>query len=150
MVQKQSGKLPAEGKIILESVKEEWRLFESGFLSSFSTAGVIEQNNRRLRIKIEVKSIISPSRHSSKTFVIGFNTGVDQEKAGGITRAKQFFANMINERVWLIFGYIKGKNEIPIVIVYYEILDISIYAQKLAEEKMEIFLPTMFNPPSSN
>lgn len=150
MGQKQSGKLPAEGLIVLESLPEQWTLFARGLINQFSTPGVIEFDNKKVRVEIEVKMVFSPDRNIYISQIQGFQSNfLDKEKSNGARRASQFFYNLIDKKTWLIIGYIKGKNQIPVVINHYELLNLSVYAQKLLGEENNDFSPYPF-PFSAN
>lgn len=144
MGQKKTGKLPPEEVIILESGPDIWRLFEEKLISELSMAGIITVEEKRIRVEIEIQTIIPPERFSMNMFfdtlgMIGTLDALDISKAKGISRADKFFFEKICSVRWILFGYVRGINRIPIVIVHYEKIGVSIYAQKLLGEEKKFF-----------
>ncbi|MFA5934096.1 MAG: hypothetical protein WC795_02650 [Candidatus Paceibacterota bacterium] len=142
MSENRKGPIPKEGQITLESCKEQWRLFANGVLPKFSTKGILQRDDSsQARIEIEVMHVYTPENLNSKTHS-QFRSNFDQDTADGLRRAYEFFSNLYSKQMWIISGFVKGENRVPIVVIYYEMFDIAIYARKTNNKSMKEFFPT--------
>ena len=142
---KKTGPLPATELIKLEINKEQWRMFEKHVLTKLSLFGIIDKGDAKVKIEIEVDFVSTPGSGLFITQQIGLLEGSSKNSVSlGVLRTQYFFHNYIEKTLWVFTGHIKGKNEIPIVIMYYEILGIAIYTQKLETDDIKKFLP--FDP----
>ena len=93
----------------------------------------------------QIKKVFSPYFNRFKCKTTGVISNFNHNESSGIVRASDFFINKVDGAVWFLAGYIKGGNNIPIVILHYEMVNISVYAQKLIDEKQEIFSSLVFS-----
>ncbi len=59
----------------------------------------------------------------------------------GLERIEEFFHNLCNQNIWILSGYIDGKNKVPVLILHYELFETSVYTIKFKRESFEDFLP---------
>lgn len=59
--------------------------------------------------------------------------------SNALSRADEFFANLIRKEMWILTGFIEGEEKKPILIIHYATINISIYTQKLERETLENF-----------
>jgi hypothetical protein len=133
------GKLPITEKIILESEESQWRLVTRGIINELKTTGVVEiSTERRVRIRLLIKEVIPPETMNKQTrsHVYG-NLGPDSSQ--GLARINEFISDIIERDAWIFTGIIEGDKIVPIVIMYYPVLQVAIYSQKLKQEKREEF-----------
>lgn len=138
-MEKQQGKLPETEIIKLEGDSNQWRLFERKLTTSLSFFGIIEHEDKKLRIEIEISRVLPPE--SKAVTIIGERlvSNFNLVQTNGLSRIMDYFQSLINKNIWVMFGHIKGQNNIPVILVHYVSFDLTIYAQKLLGE--ETFLP---------
>ncbi len=68
----------------------------------------------------------------------------------GTSRITEFLHDFLDKDRWMLFGYIDGPNQIPILITYYKSISVTIYTQKLISEQLKGFLPDHLIPPNSS
>lgn len=137
------GKLPPTAEMILESNEDQWRLLVNGLINDLQTSAIVHITpERQVRVKMNIKTIIPPEH--SQTLIQGkVNTNLEKAVSNGIERIFNFFSNKIEEKKWIFVGTIKGESEIPVVIIYYQIVNIFIYSQKLKNETGQEFIPSL-------
>lgn len=135
------GKIPLTAEIALESAEHQWRLLINGLINELKTSGVVSISpERKVRVKLEIENIIPPE-HSSTIVFNKVTTSLNKEISSGMERIISLISDKIEKRKWIFMGKIIGDNNVPIIIIYYEVLDIFVYSQKLKEENSEKFLP---------
>lgn len=133
------GQLPITGLLKLESNKDQWNLLKKGLIRELNTTALIERENlASVRIKLVITSIISPNE-SKKSCSCSVVTNLGDEISMGMTRTVKFFSDYIAKSEWVFFGYISGDTNLPIIILYYESINIFIYSQKLKTEENDLF-----------
>jgi hypothetical protein len=136
------GNILSTAEIMLESNKNEWRLLANGLIKKLETSGIITiSTGRKIRVQLKINCIIPPE-YSSAIILNEISDNLNKELSSGIERITTMFYNRIEKSKWIFIGEIKGKNNIPIVIIYNEFLNISYYSIKLVEESNEKFLPS--------
>ncbi len=133
-MEKQSGPLPITGFIILDSFPDQWKLFSEQHTTQLTTFGIIEYEGKKVKVEIEIKK--------ANTAIIDFNdpsiawlSNMPEAGARGYIRIYRFMRNMIEGGNWVLIGFIKGKNNIPVTIVHYAALEKTVYSQKLIGEE---------------
>jgi hypothetical protein len=138
-------KLPISEKIILESNPDQWRLLFRKLITKFDFYGIIEINDgRKVKISIVLQEVLPPEYSTSET-KCNTRTNMGHDISTGISRITEFLNDYLAKDCWLLSGYIDGEHRIPIVIMYYEKLDLAIYSQKLTTEDVSKFMPAHFN-----
>ncbi len=139
-------KLPISKEIFLESNSDQWRLFFKKLINNLSFSGVISINNdRKVKISISIERVLPPELFHSEA-KCKTKTNMGQDASLGISRITEFLNNHLSKDCWLLFGYIQGENKIPILIMYYQSIDLAIYTQKLTSEDLADFVSNSFNP----
>jgi|GEM_PF-4707381 len=137
--------IPSIGEIILESSKDQWGLFRHGITNKFSTTALVivdQEDRRKVRITIAVKKIIEPSISNLQSTVIPIEvTGFDTQESGGIIAADQFFRNCVDKTIWVFIGYITGKVNKPIIVLYYEKFNFATYSIVTNEDDLKKYFP---------
>lgn len=59
--------------------------------------------------------------------------------SSGLTRTKKFLIDYLDKNEWILIGFINGDRGLPILIMYYEKIDIYIYSQKQKNEESRLF-----------
>lgn len=136
------GKLPVTQLMILESDESQWRMLIKGLINSLKTTAVIEieKESKKVRINLVITNILPPEN------LRGINrcsteTNLGEEVTTGLSRSKEFLGDYLDKTAWLFIGYIDGENEIPILITYYQSIQLTVYTQKLKEENNGSFFP---------
>ena len=141
---KQSGSIEKTAEIKLESCKEQWDLFTSKVLPQFSTSGLIKKKNSdsQLRIEIEMSYIFKPEHVSLKVFTRKVESRLSAEVNQGIQAIDNFFNEYWGAKVWFMLGYIKSsKRKIPVMVIHYEIFNLSIYSTDFNIEEIKKMFP---------
>ncbi len=135
------GKLPRTAEITLESKEDQWRLLINGLIKELKTSGVITISpEHKVRVQLEIKNIIPPE-HSLTIVLNQIDSSLGKEASSGIERISTMISNKLEKNKWIFIGEMTGSNNTPIIIIYYEFLDIFVYSQKLKEENDKKFLP---------
>lgn len=141
------GKLPVTEKIVLESAEDQWRLCVRGLVNKLKTSGIIEKEpGMNVRIQLTIHTIIPPECSRWEEF-ISFDSNHHEEFRESMRRSFQFLHKQINKAVWLFYGHIEGDEKIPVFIVHFQSINLSVYTQKLKDESARLFFP---NHPSMN
>lgn len=135
----EKGKLPVTERLILESGKPEWQPLANRFVKEFKTSAIIKlDSDKKIRINLVINTIIPPEwtkiTNSCRT-----TTNIEM-MSDGLSRVNHFFNDYTRKTVWTFIGYIDGENKAPIIIVYFEEVNIFIYTQKLVNEDKKDFL----------
>lgn len=133
-MEKQSGPLPITGFIMLDSFPDQWKLFSEQLTTQLTTFGIIEYEGKKVKVEIEVKKANIATLNFDDA-LIGLLTNMPQAGALGYMRSYRFMRNIIEEGNWVLIGFIKGKNNIPVTIVHYAALEKTVYSQKLIGEE---------------
>jgi len=132
-------KLPITEKLTLESSEDQWYLLVRGLINELLTTAVIQiESERKIRIKIVIKTIIPPGTINGQTKSL-FHGTMEQRISNGMARIDEFFSNLMMKNQWLFVGYIDNKEDAPIFIVHYTLLNMSVYTQKLTSENIADF-----------
>ena len=135
-------KLPVSKQISLESTPDQWRLFFKNLINNLSFFGIIAiDSDRKVKISISIEKVLPPEFSYSET-KCKTQTDLGQNMAIGISRITEFLNDYLAKDCWLLFGYIQGENKIPILIMYYESINLAIYTQKFKNENLVNFLPS--------
>ena len=134
-------KLPLTAEIILESNEYQWRLLINGLVNELKTSGIITVSpEHKIRVQLEIKDIIPPE-DSSTTVLHQVDSSLGKEASSGIERIATMVSDKLEKNKWIFIGEMAGNNNAPIIIIYYEFLNIFVYSQKLKEENHKKFLP---------
>ncbi len=145
------GKIPPTEIIILESSKDQWNLFAKGLIKSLTSDAIIQRSETStVKIKIDFTFVSPPNTVHSSTQTNLISSTFSKNEAEGLRRAKEFFENFIDKKTWIIGGLISGENKTPIIIMYYENINIAVYAIKLTHEEISAFFPPGTPSPSMN
>jgi hypothetical protein len=139
-------KLPISKEIFLESNSDQWRLFFRKLINNLYFFGIISiDDSRKVRISISIERVLPPELSRSET-KCKTETDMGQDVSIGISRITEFLNDHLAKDCWLLFGHIQGENKIPILIMYYESINLAIYTQKLTTETLTNFVPKNINP----
>lgn len=144
------GKFPVTKIIKLTSNTDQWELVEKRLINELPCSGLVERSeDSTVKIQVVITDVASPKRNrwQGNTKVSGAKS---QELNHGIERIKNFFDDLYNQNIWILAGYIDGDNKTPILILYYEIFEISVYTIKFKEESYADFLPEGVLPPKED
>lgn len=134
------GKIALTGQMKLESNEQQWQLLLNGLIDKIETSALIEQEDKTIRIRIVITDIKPPEQRQVRTDCrVQTNIGVDASK--GIARISTYLNQMIEQNAWLFIAHILGEEQVPIIIIYYPLLNIFLYSQKKKNEEKENFLP---------
>lgn len=140
------GKLPVTQLMDLESNESQWRMLANGLIGSLKTTAIItfttelETEPKKIRINLVITSIFPPE-HLRGINRCSTETNMGEDIATGLSRSREFLGDYLDKTAWLFTGYIDGENKVPILITYYQSIQLTIYTQKLAEEKNNSFFP---------
>lgn len=87
--------------------------------------------NRKVRITIQIKQIIAPESFKVQGETNNESNHIESALMKILNRVDTLVTVLLLKHRWIIIGYIVGKNEIPIVISYYELLNLFAYSQRL-------------------
>jgi len=134
------GKLPVTQMIKLESDESKWMMLVRGLINELKTTALIEKDpGVEVRIRLVIDQIIPPEHMRGKN-ICRTETNLGENVAIGLSRSREFFSNFLDKTTWLFLGYIEGEEKAPILITYYQSIEITIYTQKVkGEEKKEFF-----------
>ena len=139
------GQIPVTYFMILESEEAQWSLLTKGIINELKTSGLIEvESGRKIRIRLVIERIISPENVITENSCYT-ESNFNKEIATGISRSKEFLVDFLDKKTWMFLGYIEGEEKKPILITYYQSINITIYTQKLKEEERQKFFPHQFN-----
>ncbi|MBK5215520.1 MAG: hypothetical protein JJE53_01785 [Candidatus Pacebacteria bacterium] len=142
-IKKMKGKLPKTGLLKLESTKEQWSLLRNGLIKELKITALIKRENlMTVRVKISITGIISP-KDSKKNCFCEVKTNLGESISVGLARTKKFLIDYLDESEWILIGFINGDRNLPILIVYYEKIDIYIYSQKFKDEESKLFFQNL-------
>jgi hypothetical protein len=140
------GQLPKTGRITLESTEPEWRLITNNIINEIQTSGLIERSpGDKVRIKLIINKIIPPETVVGSS-ICRVESNIETGMELGFTRTRKFLNDFIGQRIWIFMGHIVGEEKKPILIIYYEVIKVCIYTQKLINEEAKTF----FQYPSLN
>ena len=136
------GKLPETHFIFLEKSDEgQWRLLVRGLVNELRISALVEKEpGYQVRIQIVINEIYSPEQLKNKT-TCHTDTNLNKNIANGISRIGEFFNDYLGKTTWLFAGYIDGEEKVPIVVYHYQVINMSVYTQKLKGEDIKNFLP---------
>jgi hypothetical protein len=140
---KKIGPLPSTEIIKLESNKDQWMMVKNKLLPYLKTSGIINKDGTNVRVQICITKVVSPDTKifGTTSVVPDKDNNIPSAIMSGVQRTQLFYANFMEKGLWVLIGRITGKNEIPILIIYYEALDMAFYSQKLEGEDEKQFLP---------
>jgi len=137
----ETGKLPQTQFMELMSNEDQWRLLISGLINEIKTSAIVEKEpGRKVRISLVIDMIIPPEYWKNKT-ICHVDSNVDKNIVNGISRTREFINDHLSKSAWLFSGYIDGNTKVPIVIIYYQSVNLTVYTQKLSGEDIYNFLP---------
>ncbi len=139
-MEQQNGPLPLTAEIELESIPDQWRLLESGVLSDLKISGTVKDNGVTKKIKIVLQKAFSPESFQSKVSLTGLKTNNPELAVEGSSRIFDYVHNKLEASSWLMVGYIEGQNQIPLMLIHYELINTTVYTQKLSSENSSQFL----------
>jgi len=132
-------KLPATGILKLESQETQWKMLSRGLINQLETSALIEiETNRTIRIKLVIKRIFSPEQINCQTKSF-FNTDLEKRVNNGLARIDEFFSGLLMKSQWTFTGFIDNREDAPILIIHYSLINITIYTQKLNSENFSDF-----------
>jgi len=135
------GKIPVTSMITLESEKAQWQILIKGLISELKTTALIEiDSTKKVRINLIITRIIPPKYLRHKT-TCSVESNMGEQVASGVSRTKEFIIDFLDGNSYLFMGFIDGEEKIPILIVHYESINITVYTQKLKTEETKKFFP---------
>lgn len=135
------GKLPITQMMTLESEESQWWLLIRNLINDLKTSALVEiEPGRKVRIQLVIDQIIPPEYTKTKNQCMT-QTNLGEKAAIGISKSKEFLSDFLDKTTWIFMGYIDGDEKTPILIVYYQSINITIYTQKLKGETNENFFP---------
>lgn len=133
------GSLPSTAFIILESNQDQWELLRRGLINEVTCSGVIERGEEnKARVKLHITSVLAPGEYKTNPRSSAEHFGHVSE---GVSRASVWFMKQYSSKVWFLMGHLKSTPNIPIVILYYEMFDLAVYALKKEADDLSSFLP---------
>lgn len=143
-------KLPVSQMIELQSNEDQWGILIRGLINEIKCTALIQRDNQpRAQVNLVIQKIISPDMLKSKTQCTT-TTSMGDDVGKGTSRITEFLHDFLDKDRWMLFGYIDGPNQIPILITYYKSISVTIYTQKLISEQLKGFLPDHLIPPNSS
>lgn len=145
------GKIPKTNKISIDNLAiDQWSMFNKSLITELTISGItINSDKRKIRLTFEVEKILSPREiNFSRETLMHMTNNPDESHAEGVLRIDNFLSGYVNEKVWAIKATIKGKEgnpDTPVVIIYYENIDLAIYTVKEKEESFSKFFPEKFS-----
>ena len=134
-----SGQLPLTGEITLEGDNTLWKLFDDGVLKELEITGIIQKPvTGKVRVRIRILEVVRPE---SKRIESSFQHEGTFEHNEGLARIHKFTGDLIEKTSWYLFGELIGVNKIPIAIIFYPMLSMSVYSLKPDKEKTSDFFP---------
>ena len=134
------GKIALTGQMKLESNEQEWRLLIQGLIDKIETSALIKQENKTIRIKLIITNIAPPEHRQVHTDCY-VKTNIGAVISRGKARISAHLNQILEQNAWLFIAHITGETHVPIIIMYYPILNIFLYSQKKKSEENENFLP---------
>lgn len=135
------GKIPKTNLLVLESNEDQWRLLTKGLINELKITALIEKESFvKVRIKLVITNIIPPEMRKIES-ECHIKTNLGEDIAIGLSRSKEFLNSFLAKTEWLFLGYIDGEEKVPIIITYFQQIDIAVYTQKLKNEKISDFFP---------
>lgn len=143
-------KLPVSQMIELQTNEDQWSILMRGLINEFKCTAIIQRENElRAKVNLVIQNIVSPDMLKSKTKCTT-TTNMGEDVGKGTSRITEFFHDFLDKDRWMLFGYIDGANQIPILIIYFKSINIAIYTQKLISEELKGFLPSHLIPRDSS
>lgn len=137
------GKLPVTQIMVLESEETQWRLLVNNLIDELRTSALIEKlPNYTVRINLVFDRIIPPE-NSRSFFQCVTKSSLGERVATGISKSTEFLFDYLDKSCWLFLGFVDGSEKIPILIIHYESINLTIYTLKLKEEKKEAFFASL-------
>lgn len=140
------GSIPLTELIILESKANEWRMLSNNLTEELKTSGLIKLGSGNMvRINLIFTKIIPPENLNGKTSCrvsINMTGHVVANLAGGLAKSREFINNFLNKSTWIFLGYIEGTNKLPILVIYYESIDLAVYTVQLKKQKNKFIFST--------
>jgi hypothetical protein len=143
------GKLPITKRIKLASNVEQWILIENELIKELPCSAMIDRGeDSTVKIQLMITAVKSPKKHGWNSSVeIGGTKNLKMKN--GLERIQEFFTDLLHQDIWILTGYIDGSNRVPILILYYEIFETSVYTIKFEKESYADFLPDGVLPPKN-
>lgn len=136
------GKLPVTGLIQLESDEKLWNLLINRLINEVKTSGIIEKEpGVKVRVNLIFKEIYKPGSVISETSA-SISTNFLKEFSQGLSRLYTFLFETLEKECWFFFGYMDGEEKIPVAVLYFKNIKMTLYSQKLRNEEITTFLPT--------
>ena len=137
------GKIPVTQILILESDESQWMMLVRGLVNNLKTTAIIEREpGEKVRVRIIIEKIIPPNYITTANRCLT-QTPLGENFAVGISKSKEFLNNLLDKTTWLFMGYIDGDEKTPILIVHHQLINITIYTQKLKDEDGKKFFPCL-------
>ena len=129
-------RLPVTGILKLESQEAQWRILTRGLINKLETTALIEiETDRTIRIKLVIKKIFSPEQINCQARSF-FVTDLEKRVNNGLAQIDEFFSGLLMKSQWIFAGYIDNREDAPILIIHYSLINITIYTQKLNSENV--------------
>lgn len=137
------GKLPVTGFIKLESNEAQWLMLTKKLINDLSFTALIEkESNSMVRVKLRIVDIYSPDMMMYKC-TNSLYSNLSNAVSIGMSRMAEFVDNHLTKNSWLFMGYIDGEERKPILIIFYQSINLAVYSLKL--ETDEKFFPVQLN-----
>lgn len=130
------GPIPKTAIITLETQKELWQNVNWKILKNFLTTGIVEHEGIKKRIKIDFQVVLTPDMFEVRAFAKP-SENAHSMMLDGISRTTELFLKYNSDFRWVILGVLEGLKPTPILITYYENLDLYIYTIELNQKEKE-------------
>ncbi len=138
-----SGKLPMTQMMTLESNESQWRMLIRNLINELKTSALVEREpGCKVRVNLVITKIIPPEQVRTMNVCIS-ETTLGLNIAVGLSKSKEFLSDYLDKTTWLFIGYIESSEKVPILITYYQSINITIYTQKTGVEDIKKFFPSL-------
>lgn len=139
----EKGKLPITELIVLESDSTQWSILRNKLVSEIKFSGIIKMNEqKKVRVSLEIVKIMHSDDTTGKNTCSVETNFLNRDATLGLIKLREFFLDYLDNACWTFFGYITGDGtKTPIIIRYYEKIDLAIYAIKTKDQAVDKFFP---------
>lgn len=135
------GKLPVTQILVMESDESQWMMLVRGLINNLQTTALVEKEpGKKVRIRLVIDQIIPPDYTRTKN-TCSTQTTLGENFAIGISKSKEFLNDLLDKTTWMFMGYIDGDEKTPILIIHHQLINITVYTQKLKDEDKNKFFP---------
>ncbi len=139
----EKGKIPVTEIIVLESTNDQWSLLRNRLVSEIKFSGIVKLNEqKKIRLNLLIVKVLHSDDIKGKNTCMVETNFLDKDATLGLVKLMEFFLDYLDNACWTFFGFIISNDKnIPIVIRYYEKIDLAIYAMKTKDQTVKNFFP---------